>query len=446
MVELVGALLRVAAAIGLVLGIFVGANALVDQAPRRFAVFAVGAGALVGAFLGAIANSGGWFGGGVAWPLGGAVLGALLGWLWSRRPPPLERRRRIPDALRPFIFVAPAILFLAVTLIIPTLRTLYLSLRSKRGEDFVGFDNYESIFGDNRVFNADGLGDILTSRLFIAGVIIIAIAIGVTVARDTRDRRSVDLSAPGAVAALIVGVTLALLAGVGALRGVIWNNFFWVVFVTGVSTVLGLAIAVLADRSRGEAVAKSLIFMPMAISFVGASVIFRFVYAFTPAGRDQIGIFNAVWVGMGGEPEAWIQKVPWNNLLLIAIMIWIQTGFAMVVLSAAIKAVPEELHEASRIDGATEVQTFWRVTVPQIRTTIGVVIVTLIITVLKVYDIVKVMTNGEFSTDVIASRMFNESFINRDYGRGSALAALLFLAVLPLMIINVVRSRRQAFR
>jgi alpha-glucoside transport system permease protein len=246
--------------------------------------------------------------------------------------------------------------------------------------------------------------------------------------------------------ALLAGGTLVLLAGVGALRGVVWTNVYWVVFVTLFSTTLGLAIAWLADRSRGESVAKSLIFMPMAISFVGASVIWRFVYAFTPAGHDQIGLLNAAWVGLGGQPQAWIQQLPWNTLFLIAIMIWVQTGFAMVVLSASIKAVPTELLEAARVDGATEGQTFWRVTLPQIVSTLGVVSVTLIITVLKVYDVVKVMTNGEFGTNVIANQMFDEAFINRNLGRGSALAALLFLAVVPLMILNVRRMRREAVR
>jgi alpha-glucoside transport system permease protein len=179
----------------------------------------------------------------------------------------------------------------------------------------------------------------------------------------------------------------------------------------------------------------------MAISFVGASVIWRFVYAFVP-GDDQIGLFNAVWVGFGGEPQTWIQERPWNTLMLIAIMIWIQTGFAMVVLSSAIKSVPTEMLEAARIDGASEAQSFWWVTVPQIRSTITVVVVTLVITVLKVYDIVKVMTNGEFGTNVIANEMFDEVFRNNAAGRGSALAVLLFVAVVPLMAANVRRLRR----
>ncbi len=278
----------------------------------------------------------------------------------------------------------------------------------------------------------------------MAGVVIAAVALAIVIVRGLGTRRGVDLSAPTPTISLTAAAILVTLAAMSALRGVIWNNVFWVIFVTGLSTIFGLAIAVLADRSRGESLAKSLIFMPMAISFVGAAVIWRFVYAFTPAGEDQIGVLNAAWVGLGNDPKAWLQQPPWNNLFLIAIMIWIQTGFAMVVLSSAIKAVPTELHEAARVDGASEAQAFWRVTVPQIRTTIAVVVTTLVITVLKIYDIVKVMTNGEFSTSVIANEMFDQAFINRDYGVGSALAVLLLIAVLPLMIVNVRRNRQGA--
>jgi ABC-type sugar transport system permease subunit len=342
------------------------------------------------------------------------------------------------------IFLAPALVFLFCALVVPTIRTIYLSFRSARGDHGVGFANYRSVFGDDDIFTLHGLGHVLTSRLFIAGVLIAAVAVAINVVRGRATGRGVDLTAPAPTFALLAGGSLVLLAAVGALRGVVWNNVYWVVFVTGVSTILGLAIAWLADRSRGESVAKSLIFMPMAISFVGASVIWRFVYAFTPAGHDQIGLLNAVWVGLGGNPQAWIQQTPWNTLFLIAIMIWIQTGFAMVVLSASIKAVPTDLLEAARVDGASEAQTFWRVTLPQITSTIGVVSVTLIITVLKVYDIVKVMTNGEFGTNVVANQMFDEAFINRNLGRGSTLAALLFVAVLPLMVFNVRRMRKEA--
>jgi ABC-type sugar transport system permease subunit len=441
--QLLSMVINVGAILAVALGLFVGINLLVDQAPKRFGVFATGAGAVIGAFVGLVANSGGWFVGGALWPLGGAIVGALLGGLvWARRPPPPERRWRIPDRLRPVIFLGPALLFLFVALVVPTIRTIYLSLRSPRGDEPEGLQNYRDILGDSTIFNIDDAGDILTSRLFIAGAVIAAVALVLVIVKGVGSRRGVDLSAPTPVVSLTTAAILVTLAVMGALSGVIWNNIYWVIFVTGLSTIIGLAIAVLADRSRGESLAKSLIFMPMAISFVGASVIWRFVYAFTPAGRDQIGVLNAAWVGLGNDPEAWLQQPPWNTLFLIAIMIWIQTGFAMVVLSSAIKAVPGELHEAARVDGASEAQAFWRVTVPQIRTTIAVVVTTLVITVLKIYDIVKVMTNGEFSTSVIANEMFDQAFINRDYGKGSALAVLLLIAVLPLMVVNVRRSRQ----
>jgi alpha-glucoside transport system permease protein len=346
--------------------------------------------------------------------------------------------------LRPVLFLAPALAFLGVALVAPTVRTAYLSLRGRRGEELVGADNYRSLLEDRSIVTSEGIGGIVSSRLFLAAVAVLVVGLGVSALRARSSRRQLDLGAPTPVLSMATAGGLAVLAAVGSLRAVLWNNIYWVVLVTGVSTALGLGIAVLADRAKGESVAKSLIFMPMAISFVGASVIWRFVYAYTPRGRDQIGLLNAVWVGFGGDPQAWIQQVPWNTLFLIAIMVWIQTGFAMVVLSAAIKAVPVELTEAARVDGATEGQIFWRITVPQVRSTIAVVVTTLVITVLKVYDIVKVMTNGEFGTNVLANQMFDEAFINRNLGRGSALAVLLFVAVLPLMVINVLRTRREA--
>ncbi|MCU1373995.1 MAG: putative alpha-glucoside transporter permease protein, partial [Actinomycetia bacterium] len=298
--QLLGTLVGVAVGIGAILGAFVGLNAIVDLAPKRFPLFAVLASAIIGAVVGALANSGGWFVGGPLWPLGGAVVGAGAGVVWGRRPPAPARQRAIPERLRPAIFLAPALLFLFVALVVPTIRTIYLSFRSPRGDRGVGFENYRSIFGDNDIFSLHGLGHVVTSRLFIAGVVIAVVAILLTVVRSRATGREVDLTGPTPVFALGGAGLLVLLAAVGALRGVVWNNVYWVVFVTGVSTTLGLAIAWLADRSRGESVAKSLIFMPMAISFVGARVIWRFVYAFTPAGHEQIGLLNAVWVGLGG--------------------------------------------------------------------------------------------------------------------------------------------------
>jgi ABC-type sugar transport system permease subunit len=442
--ELIDTLVSVVVAVGSVIAIFVALNWIVSQAPKRFAIFATGIGAIVGAFVGAALNSGAWFKGGSLWPIGGAVAGAAVGGLvWARWPPSLHRRRRLADRLRPVIFLAPALLFVGITLVIPTIRTIYLSVRSRRGEEYVGLENYRSIFGDDTLFSLRGLGDIFTSRLFVLAVIVLVAGVGFSIFRAVSRRRAVDLSAPLPALSLTGSATLVLLAALGVLGGiVIWNNVFWVVFVTGFSTAAGLAIAALADRSRGENIAKSLIFMPMAISFVGASVIWRFVYAFTPAGNEQIGLLNAAWVGLGGEPQGWVQNRPWNTMFLIAIMIWIQTGFAMVLLSAAIKGVPTELTEAALVDGATRGQIFWRVTLPQIRTTLAVVVTTLIIVVLKIYDIVKVMTSGRFSTNVIANEMFDVSFTDRDIGRGSALAVLIFVAVVPLMIVNMRRTRR----
>ena len=215
------------------------------------------------------------------------------------------------------------------------------------------------------------------------------------------------------------------------------NNLFWLVGVTGVSVSLGLLIAVLADRVRYEPVPKTLIFLPMAISFVGASVIWKFIYAFRPAGTDQIGLLNGVVTSLGFAPIGWLVERSLNNFALIAIMIWLQTGFCMVLLSAAVKGIPQEMLEAARLDGANEVQIFWRMIVPTIRSTLLVVATTTILLVLKVFDIVYVMTAGNQGTEVLASLMFKEMFSFRHYGRGSAIAVILLLAVIPAMVVNI---------
>jgi alpha-glucoside transport system permease protein len=202
----------------------------------------------------------------------------------------------------------------------------------------------------------------------------------------------------------------------------------------GVSVSLGLVIAVLVDRVKYEPLAKALIFLPMAISFVGASVIWRFVYAYQPPGVDQIGLLNAIVTGAGFEPIGWLVNKTVNNFALIAIMIWLQTGFAMVLLSSAVKGIPKDVIEAARIDGANEFQIFWRITIPMISSTIVVVSTTIIVLVLKVFDIVFVMTGGNLDTDVIASRMIKEMFNFRNFGRGSAIAVILLLAVIPVMV------------
>ena len=230
-----------------------------------------------------------------------------------------------------------------------------------------------------------------------------------------------------------------------AMLEVFRNNLLWLIVGTSFVLGFGLLIAVLADRSRIETVAKSIIFMPMAISFVGAGVIWNFIYEVRQKGDEQIGLLNAIWTGLGGDPQAWTALLqPWNNLFLIVIMIWLQTGFAMVLFSAAIKGIPAELTEAARVDGANERQIFRRVTVPMIRGTIITVATTTIILTLKIFDVVIVMTGGQFGTGVIATEFYRQYFTNRNFGIGSALAIILLVAVIPVMIYNLRRFRGQA--
>lgn len=222
------------------------------------------------------------------------------------------------------------------------------------------------------------------------------------------------------------------------------NNALWVVILTTFTVSFGLIFAVLLDRVRYEKVIKSIVFIPMAISMVGASVIWKFVYAFRPAGAAQVGLLNAIVTAFGGEPIGWLIERPWiNNLCLIIVGIWIWTGFCMVILSAAYKSIPRELLEAARIDGATEWQVFWRVILPLLKPTVAVVTTTMVVFVLKIFDIVYVMTNGNFSTEVVANRMYKEMFSFFRYGRASAIAVILLLLIIPVMLFNIRRFREQ---
>lgn len=285
--------------------------------------------------------------------------------------------RRARELLISGVFLGPALFLLSVYLIYPALNTIYISFFDKTSKNFVGLENYLTLFGE-RTFHI-------------------------------------------------------------ALR----NNLLWLIVVTSTCMGLGLVTAWLFDRVRWESVAKSALFMPMAISAVGASVIWRFVYAWQPPGRPQIGLLNAIVTILGGRPVAWYMQSPLNNLALMVIMIWLQTGFCMVVLSAALKNVPEELLEAARIDGANEWQVFFRIALPYIRGVAITVMTTVLIAVLKVFDIVYVMTRGNHETEVIANRMFVEMYRFLNFGRGSALAVVLFLAVIPAALVNVRNMRRQ---
>lgn len=286
---------------------------------------------------------------------------------------------RIRRAVLPYIFVGPAAAFLSWALLFPALRTLYLSFLNQNSTSFAGLSNYVAVF---------------TERTMLT-----------------------------------------------AFRN---NIFFWMLIGTAGCVIFGLLIAVLADRSNFETFAKSLIFMPMAISMVGAGVIWRFVYYYAPPGQPQIGLLNAIVTGLGFPPQAWTTLLqPQNNFFLVIILIWMQTGFALVIFSAAIKGIPEDILEAARVDGATEIQIFWRIMLPAIQGTIVTVTTTILIFTLKIFDIVQVMTGGQYGTNVIAVEFYRQYFTNRNFGYGSAIAIVLLLAVIPVMIYNLRQLKKQ---
>ena len=222
------------------------------------------------------------------------------------------------------------------------------------------------------------------------------------------------------------------------------NNLLWILVGATLAVVMGLLVAYLADKSSFETFAKACIFLPMAISMVGAGVIWNFVYEVKDAASAQIGLLNAIWVGLGGQPQAWTATLqPWNNLFLILIMVWLQTGYAMVIFSAAIKGVPVEILEAAQVDGATERQVFFKILIPTILPVIVTVGTTVVIFTLKIFDVVWVMTGGQFGTQVIATQFYRELYTANNAGLGSTIAIILLLAVVPVMIYNLRQFREQ---
>ncbi len=222
---------------------------------------------------------------------------------------------------------------------------------------------------------------------------------------------------------------------------VLRNTFFWVLLVPTVATALGLVYAVLVDRTRFEKLAKTLIFLPMAISMVGASIIWRFVYQYKPAGTEQVGLLNQLLVWMGLPPQQFLLNPPANTFFLIVVMIWIQAGFAMTVLSAAIKAIPDEIVEAAKVDGVTGMKLFWNVTIPSVRPSLIVVLTTIAMATLKAFDVVRTMTGGQFDTSVIANEFYSQSFVQNNAGVGAALAVILFALIMPIIVYNVRQMR-----
>ncbi|MDP5308745.1 carbohydrate ABC transporter permease [Paracoccus spongiarum] len=232
--------------------------------------------------------------------------------------------------------------------------------------------------------------------------------------------------------------------GDGKFRESMLNNMLWLLVVPALSTLFGLVAAQLTDRLKWGNIGKSLIFMPMAISFVGAGVIWKFIYEYRAADETQIGLLNWIVTKFGGDPQIWLTLIPWNNFFLMIVLVWIQTGFAMVILSAALRGIPEETIEAAILDGASPLQVFFKIKVPQIMGTIAVVWTTITIVVLKVFDIVFVMTNGQWGTQVLANLMYDWMFRGTpDYGRGSAIAMVLMILVTPIMVWNIYNARKE---
>jgi alpha-glucoside transport system permease protein len=223
------------------------------------------------------------------------------------------------------------------------------------------------------------------------------------------------------------------------------NNGLWLLLFTSATVALGLLIAVLVDRVKYESVAKSVVFLPMAISFAAASVIWKFMYDYRPPGTPQTGTLNAVMTALipGFQPQAWLINAPLNNVFIIIAAVWVWTGFCMVVLSAALKAISGEMLEAARVDGANEWQVFWRVTFPLLGPTVAVVVTIMVVFALKTFDVVYVMTSGNYDTQIIAFSQYQEMFRNHDFGRASTIGVILLLAILPVLGFNMQRFRQQ---
>jgi alpha-glucoside transport system permease protein len=291
--------------------------------------------------------------------------------------------RLVPDhrrgKVRPWLWLLPALLFLTVFLVYPTIGTIVHSFQNSAGTKFIGFDNYVYFF-----------------------------------------------TTPSTL---------------GALK----NNLLWVILLTLLTVGFGMLIAVLVDRVRYESVAKAVIFLPLAISMVAASVIWRFMFLYSPPGQPQVGTLNAFvgLFGVGPVPWLQVQDLSLNTILLIFVMAWMWTGFCMVIISAALKGISTELLEAARVDGANEWQVFRRITFPLLLPTIAVVSTTIVITALKAFDIVYVMTGGNFDTQVMAQNMIQQMFTNGNFGRASAVAVVLLLTIVPVMFLNIRRFQAQ---
>ncbi len=284
---------------------------------------------------------------------------------------------RLRSSIRPWIWIGPALVFVALFLVYPALGTIWRSLYDRSGATFVGLDNYAAVLGDSSVLIA------------------------------------------------------------------IRDNLYWLIAYTGFALLFGLLFAVLSDHVRYETLIKSLIFMPMAISFVALAVIWKFMYSYQPPGAPQTGTLNFLLTTVfHAQPVTWLQDRRFNNFALIAAGVWGITGFALVILSAALKGIPIDLMEAARVDGASELMILWRIVLPLLMPTVTVIATTLVIYALKAFDVVYVMTNGNYDTDVLANRMYKLLFNFGSPGRSGAVAVLLLLAVIPVLVFNLRQLRK----
>jgi alpha-glucoside transport system permease protein len=311
--------------------------------------------------------------------VGGVGAALVLYWVLNKLTEMLPQKW--DERIKPWVFIGPAVAAIGLFLVYPAIRTFILSFANAQSTAWVGFENYTDLLGSE------------------------------------------------------------------AFRQTLYNTLLWIAVVPAVTVAMGLGVAVLADRlgPQSEKLSKSIIFLPMAISGVGQATIWRFIYEARPEGEPQIGLQNAVWTALGFDPVAWLQvsTLHFNSFLLMVILIWAQVGFSMVLLSAAVKGVPVDTLEAARIDGANERQIFFRVIVPQIWATVITVFITVLISVMKIFDVVYVMTNGNFNTDVIAVNFFNELFRNGNNGKASAIVVMLMIAVLPVIIYQVRHFRAE---
>ena len=311
-----------------------------------------------------------------------------------RKPPGRRASPPIPEIMKqgrlaPWLYLGPALIVMITFIIYPGLNTLYLSFRNANGTDWA-------------------------TQACVAGQPCWGIF----------ENYRYGISSDVMISAFV-------------------NNLKWIALMVPGTVLGGLIIATLANQVRYESLAKSIIFLPMAISFVGAGVIWKFIYDYGSGSTTQIGILNALVVSLGGQPVSWLTEESFNTVALIIVGVWMSTGFCMTILSAAIKNVPSDLLEAASVDGANAWISFWRITVPVILPTLTVVSTTMVINVLKIFDIVYIMTGGNYNTEVIANRMYQEQYSSFNAGRAAAIAVVLIVIIIPAMYLNIRRFRAE---